>query len=174
MSNQCSGCISAQNFCKNIQSASHYLGDFNWHDANWPPDGRNQTLKKDDYFLSKIEWNGLINYIKNAYNLGNINQSNRFLENEEKELKADELTNPVITAAMFNSVCWKMQELGNSNMDENILVNKNDIVYASTFNQLRDFANNFKLNEGQCDSCNISCNNSHSCCETEEPARGEN
>ena len=162
--NASSGCNTIQSFCSSNQSA----GGFSF----------NQTLNKDDLFLTKTNWNGLLEYINDAYSRGsnslkNNAQSGSGVSGSGKGGSSglpDEDSNVFMTASMFNDVAEALGGLGSTSSITfyNPLTKQNqtsmeggpngDIIFGSYFKELESYASGLKYKTTQCDNCNAGCN----------------
>ena len=146
-----SGCNTIQNFCSTNQSA----GGFSF----------NQPLKKDDLFLTKVNWNRLITYINNAYKKGSTSLSNRAQSGNGVTSTGiggnsglpESDPNDFMTEDMFNKVSQALGGLGSSGPTRRVKANV-DIVYGSYFQDLENYANNLQYKKSQCNNCNAGCN----------------
>lgn len=170
--NSCEGtCDTKQNFCKTNQLASAYVTIPKFRDKN--------LLQPDDLFLTAQNWNDFITSIYNAYCKGkkrNAYSSNTpdidtFSIYDNMDIRAGKAegkatgTSDFMYAKMYNGALKKMRFLVNNNAGEN-KVSPNDIVTASLFNELRNYAtDSFLLNPIQCDACNSGCDVTCDACE---------
>lgn len=158
--NTCNSCNIVIGLCNSCQTASEYLNDFNWTD-NEKHTTRSTLTASTDTFFTKNEWNSLINYIKNAYNLGTKHSASAAYK-ADSSLRANE-TNLYMKATMYNEAYTRMKNLVKDNRETSYtIVNPNDIIYAETFNNLRALANSFQLHPYQCNNC-VTCNSCEDC-----------
>lgn len=145
---------------------------------------RNETLKKDDLFLTAEEWNRLISYIHSGYDLqDNYNSSlEEFSKYQGKDIRAGKsYNNEFMSAHMFNGAFAKMKYLGSNDSslgsDQR---NPGEVIKASYFNDLETYAiKDMQIQKGTrcvtcnicetCDNCQIcvSCNGVNGCCNSD-------
>ena len=109
----------------------------------------NQGVNKDNLFLTKTNWNRLIQYINSAYAKGATSNGG------SSGLPASD-SNIFMTADMFNQVSKALGNLGSGGPSLRVVKDVN-IVYGSYFSSLEAYANSLKLKTSQCDKCNVSC-----------------
>lgn len=161
-------CNTAQGFCYvGSQLASKHITFPDW------------GLKTNDHsldsslFLKATEWNDFIEFIYDAYchgeynawgRKGNETSFNNFaiydnigLESGDPRGKAIGAED-IMYAEMYNGALKKMRYLANQDYNTTGDVSAGDIIYATTFNNLRSKAlTEFKLHSSQCDICNNGC-----------------
>jgi hypothetical protein len=134
-------------------------------------------------FLTAQQWNNFITFIYEAYCYGEKNNAwgnpkkdtaefEEFVTygDNDMDIRAGQVqgkkqgTQDFMYADMYNGALKKMHYLANKNTNTTDDVSSGDIIYAETFNILRDYAlNKFKLNSKQCDECNVGCQGCDDC-----------
>ena len=194
--NSCNSCNSCNASCEGTcqdskQKASQGIG--------YPFKFRNKNLDTNHSFLTTQEWNSLLDYISNGYGLkGNPLSSAKgsvYNYNGQSIKAGAEYGNEFMSANMYNGAIAKMRYATSGNGSpgsyEKTGGPNGDIIYASYFTALEEYASgdSFKVNycnscdscnscvttcEGGCNSCNScnSCQGKDSCCYTPPPASG--
>lgn len=165
-SNACQGCDNCNGTCQDkAQLVSKKLGTFSFRSS--PP------IATDQVFLSDAEWNNLITYIKNAYNISQANPgTGDGVYNGESLYAGKAYNNEFMSANMWNGAYARMLYLTTGDGTLNTSEKKTggpdgDIVRAKYFTQLQNYANN-SLKTLYCDSsCQGVCNNCNSQTKTE-------
>lgn len=162
----CQNCDNCNGKCQDSkQKISNENGTFSF---------RSKSLEKDQPFLTAAEWNKLIDYIKDGYELSNaINTTGDTAYNGKNLRAGKKYENEFMSANMWNGAYARMKYLstGSNNLGsaEKTGGPNGDIILASYFTDLEDYANyNFKTTycDGSCESsCNI-CNSEKTtyCC----------
>lgn len=159
----CNSCNSCNGNCQsNKQLISSKLGKFCFRNNT-----SNNRLAKDDLFLTEDEWNKLITFIYNGYNLAG--SPNKSQANSVNTFKVDDIK--MMKASMFNGA---MQKMNYASTNSNTVPSgykkeggpNGDIVYASYFRDLEDYTNTV-FKSVYCDDCNscegcLSCNSCQS------------
>lgn len=136
-------------------------------------------------FLTAKQWNDFIEFIYKAYckgkkwhawgSPGSEANFEDFSEYDNMDIRAGKAkgkainTEYIMYAKMYNGALKKMHYLANRDTNTDNDVSSGDIIYAETFNILRDYAlTKFKLNKSQCNSCNDGCQGCNDCndCDT--------
>lgn len=162
----CNSCNIVIGLCSSNQKASSYLGEFKWGNSR-------TTLKQDDIFFTRNEWNSLISYIENAYQLGSQHSAwNTYQNTYNENIRAND-NNEFMTAVMYNEAYRRMKNLSkdNRNTTYNIVEKDETIVTHELFNNLYSLANSFELHKYQCNGCN-SCNSCQGGCNSCNSCQG--
>lgn len=164
--------------CEYNQLVSSREGEFKWSNNR-------TTIETNDYFLSKDEWDALINYIKRGYNWGEEKNGYDAVDNvSSSDLNALKVDSdfPFMTAAMYNGAIKKMRGLSGSEGNDEVSGGpQGTIITAELFNDLYTYANeDFKFYYSQCnshDECKGKCQTGeyyYCCsCDTGEESEGD-
>ena len=166
--NSCNTCNTCDSSCQGTcqsskQKVSDKLGSFQF---------RNKELQSNNSFLTAEEWNSLLQYIENGYGLeGNplAPYKNGVYTYKDLSIRAGSEHNLFMSANMYNGAIAKMRWASlNEGTPGEYERTSGDIIYASYFTALQNYANNnFKVNYcntcDNCNSCNSKCQGCNSC-----------
>lgn len=153
-------CDLKQNFCSRQagdapasgpanQSATHYLGEFNWKGC----DATGQTIFTT---WTSDEWKRLQDWIEDAYTYGAHHASAPSMESAP--------SNSVVTASRYNSIVSALQGLGAtspSTVRGRTADYAGDVIRSYHATNLESGADEAEIPYGNCDSCNANCD--HGC-----------
>lgn len=168
----CEVCNSCQDGCeKSFQKISAIKGEqFYFRDYY------GETFERNDKFLTAEEWNRLITYIIEGYELiGNVTTEDSYKYNDEA-IYAKGVSDPeyydgkgqtIMTANMYNGALAKMEFLSGEKPSNPI--SSGDLIQANYFNNLQEYANEyFGLKNGStgryCEDCQ-GTNQATYCCD---------
>lgn len=173
----CNSCQNCQEACQNsAQLVSRFNGDLKVR-------GKTYVSRGDDFFTSN-EWNAIIEYIVNGYDLQDyFNKTEAFYQYNGEDVRAgSRYGNEYMSANMYNGAIAKMRYLTSQSGTPGAYARSSgDYIYADYFNDLLDYANDeFSIRAGTrcehscmyCNRCDNSCEGVDSC--TCESCQGDN
>lgn len=138
-------CYSKQSFCAiGSQSAYSYYGD----SLQWP-----SQFRKDDIIykvLPRNIFNSAFSYINKSLSKGSTSSTSSWQGTAE--------TRDFIYADKIKELIRGINKFANSSGLSESDISKDDVIYASYFNKIRNALTSAQISTRACDTCNTDCN----------------